>query len=197
VFDRPKATRFRRADGITLDRCSAVVPPVPVCCPPVVLKETDARPLRVRQAQRSRSCWNGEQGFCREAGQHEIARVMFRRRRMSHDDDPGRRPGISLKDRTARTLERSQNMRTMWNWQFPEPTGVLAWYDEQTIEIRPTDYDGIQVDVHGNVAVLTTSPVTGHRLRNCATAAFRFDGEFLADEPPRAVAFVHVLPLDQ
>ena len=48
--DRPEATRSRRADGVTLDRCSVVVPPVSVCCPPVVFKETDAGPVRARQA---------------------------------------------------------------------------------------------------------------------------------------------------
>jgi hypothetical protein len=88
-------------------------------------------------------------------------------------------------------------MRTRRDWEFLEPADVLAGYDEQTGEIRPTDYDGIRVDVHGNVAVLAAHPAAGHGLRNCATAAFGYEVDVLAEKPPRAVIIIHVLPLNQ
>ncbi len=88
-------------------------------------------------------------------------------------------------------------MRTRRERQFLQPAYVLAGYDKQTIETEPTDHDGIQVDVHGNVGVLTVRLVAGHRLRYGATAAFPFDGDVLADKQRRAVAFIHVVPLNQ
>lgn len=88
-------------------------------------------------------------------------------------------------------------MRTRRDREFLEPADVLAGYDEQTGEIRPTDYDGIRVDVHGNVAVLAASPAAGRGLRNCATPAFGYEGDVLAEKPPRAVIIIHVLPLNQ
>ena len=97
----------------------------------------------------------------------------------------------------GRTLESSQNMRTRRDWQFPEPADVLAGYDEQTVEIRPTDYDRILVEVHGDIGVLAALYVAGNRLRKGATAALRFDGDVLAEKPQRAEVFIHVLPLNQ
>ena len=88
-------------------------------------------------------------------------------------------------------------MCTGMDWQFLEPADVLAGYHEQTIETEPTDHDRVQVDVHGNVGVLATRLVVGHRLRYGATAAFRFDGDVLADKQRRAVAFIHVVHLNQ
>ncbi len=98
-----------------------------------------------------------------------IAHVIFRCRWIGHDDDFGRQPGISLEDQLGRTLESCQNMCTRRDWQLPEPADVLAGYDEQTIEIRPTDHDRILVEVHGDIGVLAVLHVAGNRLRKCAT----------------------------
>lgn len=109
--------------------------------------------------------------------------VVFGCRRIGHYEDPGRQPRISLNNRSRRTLKSSQNVRTRRDREFLEPAYVFAGYDEQTIEIGPTDDDGVVADVNGNVGVFTERPVAGHRLRNCATAAFRFDGDALSEKP--------------
>lgn len=146
---------------------------------------------------RSTHAWveTGHVGSAEPQGMDDTkAHVVFRCRRIRHHDDPGRQPRISLKNQSGRTLESSQNMRTRSDWQILEPCYVLARYNKQTVQIGSTDYDRIRVDVHDNVRVLTTRPVAGHRLRNCTTAAFRFDGDVLTDQPQRAIAFIHVLP---
>ena len=120
--------------GPLFSHCPAVVRLLSVRC---LFQERNGWTRQSRRvAERSRICWNGEHRACRAAGQHVIARVIFRCRWIGHDDDPGRQPGISLKDQSGRTLERSQNMCTGRDWQFLEPADVLAGYHEQTIETR-------------------------------------------------------------
>ena len=187
--DAPKSTRCRLAGSVTLGRCSVVVRllsgrrPTPDPSEPHGPRSTHAWVETWHK-------WPGEP----QSGDDTKAHVVFRCRRIGHDDDPGRQPGISLKNQLGRTLESSQNMRTNRDWQLLEPAYVLAGYDEKTIQIGPTHYDDIRVNVLDNVRVPTTRPVVGHRLRNCATAAFRLDGDVVTDKPQRAVAFIHVLP---
>jgi hypothetical protein len=59
-------------------------------------------------------------------------------------------------------------VRTTKDGQFLESSDVLAGHDHQTIELGPTDYDDVLIDVLGNVSVQSSRAVGGYRLRNCA-----------------------------
>ena len=84
-------------------------------------------------------------------------------------------------------------MRTIRDGQFLETGYVLAWHDQQPVELGSTDHHDALVDVLGNVASHTPRALAGRPLRNGARAAFQGQGSALAGDPRRLVGLIHVL----
>jgi len=131
----------------------------------------------------------GDHRILSVAGRHVKPHVVFRCRRIGHDDDAGGALGITYLYQLRDASESGEEVRTTKDGQFLDSADVLVRNDHQTVDLWPTDHHDVVVDIFGDIGSQKARAVTSDRLRDRAGTTLPRQG-VLAGNPRQPVDLI-------